>query len=61
LEDLTSIDKIIIKEQSLDIPSHILIDKLKDLPDYAENNFIDELILDNVDMNIKKIQVDNPT
>jgi len=26
-----------------------------------ENNFIDELILDNVDMAIKKIQVDNPT
>jgi hypothetical protein len=60
LEDLKDIDKVLLENISLEIPPHELINKFKDLPNYAENSYIDDLILDNIDYAIKKLFKDNP-
>lgn len=60
MEDLKDIDKVLLENISLEIPPHELINKFKDLPNYAENSYIDDLILDNIDYAIKKLFKDNP-
>jgi hypothetical protein len=55
LEDLKLEDKAIFEYESLQVKPDTLINKLKDLPDYAEDSYIDKVITTNIDENIKKM------
>jgi hypothetical protein len=61
LEDLTQEDKSKLEKESLNQKPDILIDSFKDLPDYAENSYIDGLIVDNIDNTLKKLIDQFPT
>lgn len=58
LEDLTLSDKE--KLESLKLPPDILIEKLKNRSDYAEDSYIESLITNNIDYSIESIIENNP-
>lgn len=60
LEDLKDDDKEKFESESLKLQPDNLINTLKNRSDYAEDSYIDSVIIDNIDNSIKELQISNP-